>query len=60
MNMFSIGQTVEYKTHDGRWYSGTIVEVPDSPTGDFIIDATVVEYRPNYVTRSASYIREAR
>lgn len=55
--MFSIGQTVEYKTHDGRWYSGTIVEVPGSPTGDYIIDATVVEYRPNYVTRSASYIR---
>ena len=59
MARFTIDQKIEYKTWDGRWESGIISEGPDAQ-GDYIIDATIVEYRPEYVTRTAGTIREAR
>lgn len=57
MARFAPGQKIEYKTWDGDWYTGTIVDGPDS-FGDYSIDATVYEYSPQYVTRSAQTIRE--
>lgn len=58
MARFTEGQKVEYKTWDGSWETGTISEGPNQ-YGDYIIDVTVYDYDPRFVTRTTGTIREA-
>lgn len=54
--MFNVGDKVQYKSIEGYWLNGIVdAYYPDTET--YIIDATVYDYRPQYVNRTADLLR---